>query len=453
MGKKKVLIINTVVQNGGDAAILDALIGHVRNVFGEDVSFSICDSNPTMAKKLYSEYDFRPMLLSVINEEIKGIVPKVVPGIILNICLMIWWYLSVPRFYAAAVLCEKKLNKLARGLLFDGEYNALDLYASADVVISTGGTYLVEKYDLRARLFEFRITHLLKRPLVLYTQSLGPFEKYSNRRAFRDVFNKAELVLLRDDQSLQNVVDICGDVKNTHVLSDVVFSLAEGDRMGFKGRIDEVDNTMPIKIGVSVRDWSYFKSLPSKEGMQLYCNAMADIVVNVVKSVGAEVVFISTCQGVPHYYNDAEVAKRVYNMLPDTVRANVIVDEDFHRPEELMAILKGFDLVIATRMHMSILAMCAGIPVVPIVYEFKTQELLDKVGLSHWMGNPKSHNIEGIDSDYMVEVIGEMLRSRKQLCSVLSNSVQAEKVNADRAMLLLEGVVSNQLGRPALVEC
>ena len=100
----------------------------------------------------------------------------------------------------------------------------------------------------------------------------------------------------------------------------------------------------------------------------------------------AEIVFLSTCQGIPKYlYDDSLIADRICERLePDVLRA-VRVDHDFHTPAALMTALRDFDFAISTRMHMAILGLCAGLPVLPIAYEFKTTELYKALGQEQWV--------------------------------------------------------------------
>jgi|SRR3954454_3656673 colanic acid/amylovoran biosynthesis protein len=53
--------------------------------------------------------------------------------------------------------------------------DALRCYQDAHLVITTGGTYLVENYPPIARLRQFKIDHLLGKSPIFFTQSLGPF--------------------------------------------------------------------------------------------------------------------------------------------------------------------------------------------------------------------------------------------------------------------------------------
>lgn len=78
-----------------------------------------------------------------------------------------------------------------------------------------------------------------------------------------------------------------------------------------------------------------------------------------------------TNQGTPEYWlDDSQIAAEIFGGLPSNVKSSVFVDREFHDPLDLIALLKRFDLVIATRMHMMILSLGAGTPVLPVVYEF-----------------------------------------------------------------------------------
>ncbi len=48
-----------------------------------------------------------------------------------------------------------------------------------------------------------------------------------------------------------------------------------------------------------------------------------------------------------------------------------------------MAKVKDLDFVVATRMHMMIMSLCVGTPVLPIAYEFKTKELSKRIGIDN----------------------------------------------------------------------
>jgi colanic acid/amylovoran biosynthesis protein len=101
-----------------------------------------------------------------------------------------------------------------------------------------------------------------------------------------------------------------------------------------------------------------------------------------VRDHGKEVTFISTCQGVPEYaHDDSKTAKLIVSGLAPEIAEHVTVDAAFHTPEQLMAIARELDFVVATRMHMMIMSLCVGTPVLPIAYEFKTKEVAKRIGV------------------------------------------------------------------------
>jgi colanic acid/amylovoran biosynthesis protein len=109
--------------------------------------------------------------------------------------------------------------------------------------------------------------------------------------------------------------------------------------------------------------------------MACYRDSFRALVIHLVRVHGADVTFLSTCQGAPGYHDDSQIAAVIAAALPEEVRSRVHVDSNFHTPGQLADLLRGFDFVVSTRMHLAILALGVGTPVLPIAYEFKTTEL------------------------------------------------------------------------------
>ena len=84
------------------------------------------------------------------------------------------------------------------------------------------------------------------------------------------------------------------------------------------------------------------------------------------------------------YTDDSAVAAEIIERIAPECRKNVSLVREHVRFDALMERLPGYDLVIATRMHMAILALSSGTPALPIVAEFKTSELYRNLGLADW---------------------------------------------------------------------
>ena len=409
----RVALVNAVSLNGGDAAIMLAIRRHVLQAFGESTEFVVHDSQPETAARLYPEIEFAGVLgTSVLRY------PKIK-----------YWGRLVremnTRRWLAAARALRRFPWLVPLLLGREERRALDAYARADLAISTGGTYLVERYSLWPRIFEFEMLRALGVPIIFYTQSLGPFTKQSTRRRLRSVMDAASLVLLRDNRSRDHLLDIGVPNDRLHVLADAVFTFA-ADAPAF-------ERCEPLRrVAVSVRSWPYMQA---GDGNQRYVKAIQALVERLVRSHGCDVTFVSTCQGVPEYWtDDSAMAAEIEAGLASDVRGHVSVDRSFRRPEELVAMLESFDLLVSTRMHGAILGLCAGVPVLPIAYEFKTEELFARLGLGEFV-----QRIDDINPESLVEACERFWNHRSAVSQRLAAAVPRERDLADAAVGLIAG--------------
>lgn len=356
----KVAIINTTFLNGGDAAINVGTMHILRRLWGDDTEFVCFDAQPDIARRLYPDIAIgRPAFDRVADGVVGGLPRKLV---LLGLLAMARLARARPAWLRGRLL--RRLREPLRG------------YAEADVVVSAGGTYLVDNYRMGPKIYEFLLVLALGRPLVLFTQSIGPLRGRRERLLLRWVLRRAALAMVRDDRSRRELGALGVPPDKVVQCPDAAFALtcAEG-----RGTYRAPGN--PARIAVSVRDWPFFAA-GDGAGMDGYLDAVAGFVRRVVEADCAEVTFLSSCQGVDDYWtDDSRIAEQTVGRLPPHVRANVRVDRSYRRPQELIDALKVFDCVVATRMHMAILALCAGRPVVPIAYEFKTRELFATLGL------------------------------------------------------------------------
>jgi colanic acid/amylovoran biosynthesis protein len=355
----KIIVSNTVTLNGGDAAILHAVVKMIHLAY-PDAEVAVYDSQPDVAAKYHNHWTFRRLMYDATR---KRLVPPVARTRLMKAAKM----LAAGNEAGARVVCPSDI------------WASLLEYRDADLVASTGGTYLVEHYDIRHRLFDFELCRVLDTPLVFFTQSLGPFENPVNVRDVRNAFTRAPFALMRDQRSFDHLVDIGVPPDNLVVCADSVFALAEDDTV--KAAISRRLPARGLKVAVSVRHWTHFASRTPEEGMNQYRRSIAAVVSRLVRHYDATVTFVSTCQGIEEYWtHDTETADEIVALLAADVRDAVTVDYDFHDPLDLRDDLAGYDMVVATRMHAAILSLIAGTAVLPVAYEFKTTELFDVLG-------------------------------------------------------------------------
>jgi len=109
----------------------------------------------------------------------------------------------------------------------------------------------------------------------------------------------------------------------------------------------------------------------------------------------------------------------VRELLAVEVAASVTVDEQFRDPQALLDELASFDVVVATRMHVAILALCKGVPVLPIAYEFKTTELFESLGLGELLSQ-----IESVDTPGLIAKMRLALDERSSIAARINAGVK-----------------------------
>lgn len=395
----KVIVTNIATLNTGDAAILLATLDMLREAFGPDLEVTVYDSQAGAAARYYPGIDFRATLFDRLAAWV-GEGRALKPAVALTLAAARLWPSAPGR--ALAALLPKDVREV------------LEDFARANLVVSSGGTYLVPHYWLLPKLLDLLVAHQLRRPMVLFTQSLGPFDgrwRWLVRRVLGDV----RLALVRDEPSRRHLAELGLPAARIAQCDDAAFALATGCR-----RQAAVPAGRPLRVAASVRDWPHFDGRGSG-GMDGYLNAVAQAVDRLVRENGAEVVFMSTCQGMPEYWtDDAIVADEVVKLLAPDVRSKVHVDRQFRQPRALVAKLGEFDVVLATRMHAAILALCAGVPVVPIAYEFKTVELFRRLGLADYV-----QTIENVSGESLSAVIDRVIAEQEELSRRLPEAVAA----------------------------
>ena len=437
----RVVIENTVCLNTGDAAILLAIRSILHKIYGPHTRIDVFDSQPETASKLYEkeiypDITFRKLLSESVfkkkyrNDTAKNVIKDV--------------YNSVLFILASRFGLEYGFGKL---IFTKPQREDISVYRAADLVITTGGTYLVENYNLEKRLTQFRLDCAIGKPPVFFTQSLGPFNKPVNRAELTPVLDRSPLVLLRDERSLDHLRELGADLSRCHVIADSVFALADTARI--RDLLSEPGARHSTgRVAVSVRHWNYVEG--GDEGMRRYVDSIAAMVAELVTSHGKSVTFLSTCQGVAEYaHDDSKTAEMIVGALDPAIAEHVSVNRGFHRPEELMEEAKAFDFVISTRMHMMIMSLCVGTPVLPIAYEFKTRELSKRIGVSDVL-----LDIDSVTADEAVAKLDRFVADLPEYTHVSLENVLKEHASAMSAADLLRVAVPGSGKAPGNIpEC
>lgn len=332
----KILITNAVPLNGGDEAILRAAHSALMKRWPH-AQISVLCRNVAQSRALLPDLDLAPDL-------------------------------DAP----AAALRPKFLDKLATRLRRPG---IVKRYRAADIVVSAPGGFLHDFYPIEERLRGFELALALGKPFVIFAQSIGPFWKPESIRRIREVLNRVTRICVRDAISREHLLGCGVEDARIAVTADAAFlwrTLAP--------ELFQAKSGAALKVGLCFREW------PLRDETAVAATIAKAVALSgeLLREPDRRLVFLSTCQGIPGYLDDSDLAVRVVAELPPELRARCEVDHARRNPRDLISALGACDAFIGMRLHACVLAMLGGTPAMGLGYEDKTEGIYRRLGFEKW---------------------------------------------------------------------
>jgi len=216
------------------------------------------------------------------------------------------------------------------------------------------------------------------KPLVLSPQTIGPFTRQPHTRMAAWVCRRAAMVFARDPLSLTVARQLAPEADVRQVI-DVAFALLYDRPAPRTGG--------PVRVGINVsgllmsggyssnNDYGLGFDYPAMTRALIAAFlAMPDVDVSLIAHVNAP--------GLPRD-DDGAAIDRLALEFPRATRV-----PDFASPSAAKSFIAGLDFMIGARMHATIAAYSAGVPVIPISYSRKFEGLYG--GLRYpWVVNAK----------------------------------------------------------------
>ncbi|RCV64843.1 colanic acid/amylovoran biosynthesis protein [Methanophagales archaeon] len=267
------------------------------------------------------------------------------------------------------------------------EHEITEAYYQADCIIGCGGGYINDNYKpaILGRLFNLWFGKFLGKPVMIYAQSLGPFNTRFYRFLSRCVFDRIDLIITRDVIS-KNILEDIG-VTKTQIYANADAAILLEPARGNKTEeiLDDLGLNKKDKpiIGITVRKWTFgFEN--SAEVNERFMRKIAKFADYQVESNKFSVVFFSTPISKGNYYaTDMDTVDEIVSMMKYKEKVKSIINN--YSPEELKRICGQMDIVIGTRMHSLILSSTMGVPVIGIAYEFKIRDYLESIGQEKYL--------------------------------------------------------------------
>lgn len=261
-----------------------------------------------------------------------------------------------------------------------GRSGFLKAMRACDVVLDISeGDSFADIYGLLRFFLQFgtkTAAVLYGKRLVLAPQTIGPFERGWTRVLARGLLRRCAHVYARDALTLSVVRDL-GLARNVGEAIDVAF------RLPFTPPSREAGG--PIRVGMNVSGLLFNQGYTGKNefGMTLDYAALTRRLIEHFRAMPGVEIWL-----VPH----VDVANR---QSPDTdvpvsetlagEYPGVHVAGPFATSIEAKTFIAGLDFMTAGRMHASIAAFSASVPVVPIAYSRKFNGLFGTLGYPHYV--------------------------------------------------------------------
>lgn len=317
----KVIIVNAVPLNNGDAALVFALESQLLEL---GYSVKIATFEIERVNKLYPNGKFIPDILD------------------------------------NSIFKKKFLNNgIVKAIIIPFLFLLSKEYSRSDYIRAPGG-YVNSYYGFFGKIYLYLVAKLFGKKTIVYSQSIGPLN-HKDTKIFKFFSKYVDLLLVRDEQSYSLCSKILSvkEIENRIVKSkDAAFLFPPKRIKAIKGK----------RAAISVRYWKH-----DNRSSQKFNDLIVGLVGYLVEN-GFSVDFLSTCQGIEGYVDDSVKAKQIVEQLSDKYQRHTRVIDGYYQLDELSLKLRSYDLIVGTRLHMCILSMLNGVPAFNISYEFKGLE-------------------------------------------------------------------------------
>lgn len=242
-------------------------------------------------------------------------------------------------------------------------YSAL---ASCDLLLSGGGSLLQDVTSKKSLLYYLAIIWLgkmLDKKVMLFAHGIGPIRSGILRKLTKFVCSKADLITVRDTDSLEELERLGVALDKVRLTADAVLTLAQANKEQGVELLQKfnVSQTKPV-VAISVRSWG---------SSDKYLQEIGKAVDALVASKGVQIVLLPL-----QYPADVIACKKLQQFMK--CKETVILDTAFDT-EQFLALMGNFSLLIGMRLHALIFAAVMEVPFIALSYDPKIDGFVKEV--------------------------------------------------------------------------
>ena len=278
------------------------------------------------------------------------------------------------KLYNVSAVSRWKLSQVLRAV------------TGCDLLISGGGSLLQDVSSVNSPLYYLAViflARLIGKPVLVFAQGIGPLTNKRNRRLTTWILNRVNAITVREIGSKMEL-DALGVILPVEVTADPVLGLSRDNVDKELGRSILERNGVSFtdedrKLGVFIRSW----------GDNSYIGELAQALENFSQQ-GWKIIFVPM-----QFPRDINVAKDTAKLM----HSDVVILKEMYSPEETLALIQHFDIVLGMRLHALIDAAILGKPIVGLSYDPKIDRFLEQLGQASLL------SVQNLKAQTLLEVL------------------------------------------------
>jgi colanic acid/amylovoran biosynthesis protein len=353
----------------------------------------------------------------------------------------------------------RKLMGSARAMAdWPNRRRLVEALRESDIVLSCGGGYF---YNYRGILpgttFWQNVIHaylatFLNRPLVFLPQSFGPFSSSLSMWGVRWLLEKQDVrkIFVREEVSYELLHNLLKEEQHARIVRcpDMACYL-EGDDSGKVAQSERLDAPQPV-LAINLREWT-FPEVGDPASRRLkrtaYLDALTAAAKFFIQRYNGTVLVVPQALGPDPHEDDRGICAEFYQRLRKQNTESRVVRLQGHEVAsltDLMQFFSGVTMLIGTRLHSCILALIAGVPIVSVGYQYKSQGTLDMLGLGRF-----NTDIGDLSADWLAASVEGIMTHRQEINEEICQSlVRARSRIDDEVGTVLQSLADNSAAKP-----
>lgn len=286
-------------------------------------------------------------------------------------------------------------TNLKFGRLLNDRY--LKEYYDADLIIDLSGDSFSDKKLMPIiNILGIFIGIVLDKPIIYFSQSIGPFNKWWTIPLARFCLNSADLIIVREEITknyLENTLKIISPI---YLTADCAFLLP----YEYVDITTLLDKSLGKHSLVGISASALLDSLH-----EYYIELMAHFIDHIIEKLDVMIIFIphviSPIHSIISYdidqkLDDRITGKKIYDLLK--YKENIILIDRDYTPGKLKGLIKLCDIFIGGRMHANIAALSCCVPTMTMAWSHKYYGIMRSLGQEKYICDIDTVNIEELES-------------------------------------------------------